>query len=522
MAKSLATSVAAKRAEDKLPPHSEEAERAALGCVLVAVEDCLKGMEAHGQAEQDQLLQQLNPQLFYCPGHSVIFRAMVQIRMESHALNLVTLTQWLKEQKLLDDAGGAASLMAMHKEASSVFVFPTYLATLKDKALRRWTIAKQTALGILAEDESLTTEKLQSAFAELHERSSHIGGKSLPFIRIISPKQAREFEPDPKDSLVGEGLLDLGMVATIGGKPGVGKSRLTTTLAVAGARGNGNWMGYPVNAQWKTLILQSENSGNRLKDEFSAVPAKLDDYIRVSDFLSYGLCFDRPEFRRELRHFYEQWPFHMLTIDPWNDVMAEDGQADFKQALLNIKSVFFGLPKRPVIVIVAHLRKGGRDSNGRPKTGRELLDELSGSLALGSESRTVFGVQPASQSLDDARIVFDVAKANDCKPEWLREHGTRSAWIRANAAFEHCSDFDWQEYENPGEPERRKLAEEHIIEAFEKSKATSMKPADLVRLLKKLFGVGESTAHRAIGEDGYLRSMLRRNALGQLELKEAK
>lgn len=504
---------------DPLPPHSPEAERAALACVLIALDGVLKGMEAHGQAEQDQLLSQLTPGLFYCPDNALIFHAMVQIRMESHALNLLTLVQWLKDKKKLDDAGGASSIGSLPDASHSVFAFPTFLATLKDKALRRWTLGRRARLLDLASDEALSVERLQAEFAELHERSSHIGGKAMPFIRIVSPKQARDFQPDPTDSLVGEGLIDLGMVVTIGGKPGVGKSRLTTTLAVAGARGNASWMGYPVKAQWKTLILQSENSGKRLKDEFTSVPAKLDEFIRVSDFLSYGLCFDRPEFRRELRHIYEQWPFHMLTIDPWNDVMAEDGQADFKQALLNIKSVFFGLPKRPVIVIVAHLRKGGRDNNGRPKTGRELLDELSGSLALGSESRTVFGVQPATQSLDDARIVFDIAKANDCNPEWLKEHGTRSAWIRANAAFESCSDFDWQEYENPGEPERRKVSEEMLTEVLGNR---AMKAAEIARDLKKRFQIGESTAFRAIGEDGYLRQLLMRDGTGQLKLKEAK
>lgn len=477
--------------------------------------------QAHAQQEQDALLKQLSSSLFYDVRYAQIFAAMITVRMENHALNAITLHQWLKDKKKLENAGGTSEITTLHDAAASVFSFPTHLATLKDKALRRWTLQRTVRLNELAQSENLTVQMLQDEFAEIHERSEQIGNVSMPFIRVITPKKARDFVADPADSMVGEGLIDRGMIITIGGKPGIGKSRLLTTLAVAGARGNGNWMGYPVRCQWRTLLLQTENSGKRLSNEYSCVPEKFDSHILVSDLLSYGLAFDRPEFRRELRAIYERWPFTMLGIDPWNDVTSEEGQSDYKQSLQNIKACFFGLPVRPAIVIIAHLRKAGRDSNGKPKSGREILDELSGSLALGSESRTVFSVQQVTPSMDDPRIVFDVAKANDCEPEWLKEFGTRSAWNRANAAFEK-TEVDWETYDNPGKPNNRAITPEMLFEVF--GSETVLSRATIVKRMMEKFGAKDSSVYAALpgGTRSYLDDVAEVTKENWIKLKKEK
>ena len=141
------------------------------------------------------------------------------------------------------------------------------------------------------------------------------------------------------------------------------------------------------------------------------------------------------------------------------------------------------------------------------KSGRELLHELSGSLKLGSKSRTVFAVQPASYSMDDDRIVFEVAKANDADPAWLSEHGTRSAWHRKNGAFERCAEFDWEEWMNPGAPnsEKRAVTLEMVASIYADTGRPGMKKSELARAVAEKFDVGESTVMRAIQDgSGYL------------------
>lgn len=205
-----------------------------------------------------------------------------------------------------------------------------------------------------------------------------------------------------------------------------------------------------------------------------------------------------------LSRVFDSWPFQAMVIDPWNDVTPDEGMADFSEALLNIERVFWGR-KCPAVIIVAHLRKSGRDATGKRKSGRDLLNELSGSLKLGSKSRTVFAVQPASNRMDDDRIVFEVAKSNDTDPAWLKTHGTRSAWYRRNAAFERCQEFDWDEWLN-GEDRnegKRAISREMIQAVFEETKRPGMKRGELARHLSERNDIGESTAYRVIGQDGY-------------------
>jgi DnaB-like helicase N terminal domain/AAA domain len=501
---------------DELPPNSFEDEQAALSCVL-------QFGDRGSQQNVEATLVQLRPTFFYDHRLKTLHHELVQMTMANVKLDFITLLSWLRDQKSkdqlfnrLEECGGESFLRKTLEAAPTPINFNYYLPKLKECALRRWCLGKTGRLKELAEMTDLSPEQLREEFAEIYEQSVNIGATTQPLIRIVSPAQARAFEADPSDFLVGQGLVSRGMIVTIAGDAGIGKSRLATTLAIAGARGNNRWMNYPIRTKFRTLVLQSENDAHRLKEDCSVIPDNFNDDIRFSDGLSHGLAFDRPEFRRELRRFFEDWPFELMVVDPWNDVTSEDGQKDYKQALLNISACFRGA-KMPAVVIVAHLRKRGRDESAKRKSGRELLGEISGSLALGSTSRTVFAVMPVESSMEDPRIVFEIVKANNCHPDWLREHGTRTAWVRANGAFESVKGFDWGEYDNPGDPERRKVTEDMIKTVFDGEK--ELKPAHLATKLHKVFGVGQSTAFRAVGEDGYLRNMMQRTATGKLQLK---
>ena len=147
-----------------------------------------------------------------------------------------------------------------------------------------------------------------------------------------------------------------------------------------------------------------------------------------------------------------------------------------------------------------------------------MLHEISGTLAIGSTARTVFIVQAASNSMSDDRIIFEVAKANDCKPEWLAEYGTRTAWFRRDGEFPPCDDFDWQQWDNPGNEERRTVTEEMLREVLA-DEPDGLKAWEIAKRIAEKFGVGKSTAARAIEEGGYLRRKITPVSKGGFKLK---
>lgn len=452
---------------------------------------------------------------------------MVKMRFDGHTVDTATVFVWLKTAKKENpelEQWTSIELARIVDCVPTITGFPSYLRTLELMAKKRWAKQEAARLAELADGDQVTDETLRAGLDAFFDRAERQERSGEALLDIITPAQAREYKADPADFLVGDGLIMRGFFVTIGGEPGVGKSRLATTLAVAGARGNATWQGYPVKSKWRTLILQTENQGLRLKEEYTAIPAAYNDHIRVSRSLPNGLAFNSPEFRRELIQFYDKWPFQMIVLDPWNDVSAEDKQADYKEALQNIRRCFVGRPS-PTVVIVAHLRKPRGDASGRRKTGRDLLNELSGSLALGSTSRSVFTIQAGSPSMSDDRIVFEISKANDCSPDWLQEYGTRSAWHRANGAFEVCKDFDWEDWESPSQEKRRSLDASMIRDAFNSmvrdsaEGAKAFKAESLARTTSELFDIGKSTVHRAISEGGYLADLFERDN-GYLRLKK--
>ena len=501
-----------KPAKDALPPHDTEVEQAALGCVILA-------SEMDSQPEADALLLQMRPAMFYGSEERIIHATMTLLRMEKHACDTVMIVQRLRADKQPDQCWRLAAKLA--DVVVSIHNFHDYLSRLKDFALRRWTLAKQARLGELAHATELTPEQLREEFSEILEQSEKIGTSNKPLLDVVSPEEAKLYEPDETDFMVGRGLIMRGQVVCIGGAPGVGKSRLATTLALAGAGMAKEWQGYPVASQWRTLMIQTENNGFRLKEECDAIPKRFSNFIRITRDLPLGMAFGNPEFRRQLLAWYDRWPFELLTIDPLNDLVTEDGQTDFKMALQNIRQVFVGR-RMPAICFVAHLRKS-RGENGavKPKSGRQLLSELSGTLAIGSTARAVFVVQPASSDMSDDRVVFEVAKSSDCKPDFFKEYGSRTAWHRANGAFEKVADFDWHAWDNP-QPEneqRREVKPEMVKQILDGSDGMLM--WELSKAISAEFEVGKSTVARALGEKGYLRHMLKPVAKGGFALKEA-
>jgi hypothetical protein len=262
------------------------------------------------------------------------------------------------------------------------------------------------------------------------------GEKKREWLSLWKPSDFSRFAP-PKDfMLLGDCHLTRGGLTVLGGWAGVGKSRAALGLAIAGATGK-SWMGLPIHARFRTLIIQCENGPFRLKSELAdAMPeGGLDDWLRITPPPAYGLAFQDPGFRIALSEAIADWKPGLVIIDPWNRAADGDKQADYRGAL---DSVFECLPEnpdeKPAILIVHHMRKKSNDAVR--KQGRDLLHELAGSYQIGSAARCVLALEPASADVTNEAVVFTCCKNNDGR------EGEPSAWYRRNGLFDPNPDFD--------------------------------------------------------------------------------
>lgn len=113
----------------RMLPHNDEAEKAVLGSLL---------MNPEAFDEVAQIVK--SPDYFYRPNHQVIYGAIIEIlngANNNSGLDILTLTDYLKKQNLLDKAGGASYIAQLTNSDAIVSHVALYAQMIKDARLRR-------------------------------------------------------------------------------------------------------------------------------------------------------------------------------------------------------------------------------------------------------------------------------------------------------------------------------------------------------------------------------------------------
>jgi hypothetical protein len=491
-----------------LPPHSTQAERAALGCILLAAG--MGGSVTHASmSEVDALIGQLAPRLFYDNRNLLIFRGIVSLRQDNHSVDTVTLIQWLSAQNEIEKVGGFAGVASLPEETPSQFNFGEYLRILRDKAHRRWMIAKSVELQGLAGAETVTLEDTRARLSEIFDASTR-ASQTRGDLKIWRFDQLMEYNAPMHLALVGDNEVRMGYegVTLLAGPGSSGKSLAVSSLALAGALGHGLWMGRRVHRQFRTLIIQAENGATRLKKELETIAknhpdADLQEWVMVSDPPEGGIPFHRPEFRASVRRLVEQLKPDLVVLDPWSHVAVEDAAKEVVDKIAEIRSCFPAGDQCPGLLIVAHTKKPRAED---VKKGRSLGYSVSGSVALLNTARCCYMLLPWSDDLEDDRIYWACVKLNDGSmypaSVWRRRFGT---------FFDHDPRTDPTTWgDEPDRGDRRTITEEMIADVFRQQKRPGMKRGELVKFLVEYNPdeVSESTAWRALSKSGYAKSWI--------------
>ena len=132
---------ATRAAEDRLPPHSPEAEVGGLGCVLLS------------PAVLEEFLARFGAdRVFFDLRHQTVWDAMVTMRDGGLAIDLITLQQRLKDVKQLDQVGGLGWLGTLPDTVPSAANWQYYADIVWEKFLLRRTVQfNMAAVGRLYE-----------------------------------------------------------------------------------------------------------------------------------------------------------------------------------------------------------------------------------------------------------------------------------------------------------------------------------------------------------------------------------
>jgi replicative DNA helicase len=152
---------------DRMPPFSQEAEQAALGAMLLDKEAIVISNELLGADD------------FYRDSHRLIFMAIRGLEQEGHPVDMVTVTEALRQKEALDKCGGMSYLASLANLVPTTAGIRHYAKIIKDKALLRRLIRVTDEINLRCYEEiddvySLIGQAEQSVF-EIGQGRSGLG-----------------------------------------------------------------------------------------------------------------------------------------------------------------------------------------------------------------------------------------------------------------------------------------------------------------------------------------------------------
>lgn len=118
----------ASKTQERLPPHSEEAEQGVIGCCLTVPMQCVP---------EAQIVIRSND-YFYDLRHQTIWESINALELRE--MDFISVVGHLKKRKLLDEVGGVAYLNACQDAVPSTANLPTYLSEMEEGFVLRRAI----------------------------------------------------------------------------------------------------------------------------------------------------------------------------------------------------------------------------------------------------------------------------------------------------------------------------------------------------------------------------------------------
>jgi replicative DNA helicase len=217
----------------RVPPQNLDAEQSVLGSILL-----------HNQA-LNNALEILDAGDFYSEAHRRIFQAIVELSEKNEPCDLITLSNLLKDKKLLDKTGGMSYLASLVDNVPSSANVSHYSKIVKEKSILRGLIG--TATEIIQKSYDLGTdvdEVLDQAEHAIFEISENKIKPAFSPFKVIIKESIKHVERlyERKELITGvptgfekiddltSGLQNSDLII-IAGRPSMGKTAFALSIA---------------------------------------------------------------------------------------------------------------------------------------------------------------------------------------------------------------------------------------------------------------------------------------------------
>lgn len=441
---------------DKVPPHSNDAEMAVLGAIML------------DKTALSKVTELLEPDSFYKEAHKKIFETMLSMSERSITVDIISLSEELQRRALLQPIGGTYFLSEINARTPSAANVEHYARIVQEHHLKRLLI--QASSRILEHAYDATTDALEEIdhaesmifeIAEKRLRKSYVGMDKLAretfdMLAKMTNGSKESLSGVPTgyakldDMLGGLRKSDLVIIAA---RPSMGK----TALALSIARNAAMESGVPVAffsiemaaVQLVVRLLSSEariNAHNILTgkiheaDEFARLAQKLDKLSHTPLYIDDSAALSIMELRAKCRRLKAEKNVGLVIIDYlqlMHTAKAESREREISQISRSLKQ----LAKELDIPVVA-LSQLNRSLESRSDK-RPMLSDLRESGSIEQDADVVMFVNRpehyAISTYDDGSPTDNTAELIIGKQRNGPIGTVRVAYLKDYARFENLA-----------------------------------------------------------------------------------
>ncbi len=371
----------------RVPPHADDAEKSILGAILIDKNAIVDISVA------------LRSEMFYNENNGKIYEGMMTLYENRDPIDVLTVSDWLKKEKLLDRVGGKSYLAELSNEVPVASHVIKYSQIVRDCYIKRLLISAGAEMGEMGFDEGKPLiEILDKAEQSIYALSQTHIKKSF-----VAIKDALAESFDRLDSLhnspdglrgVPSGFADLdnmlaGMqdsnLIILAARPGIGKTTFATNIAQYVAVEKKMPVGYFALEMSNLEMVDRMLVGQANIDAWKLKTGNLkdDDFAKLSEAM--GVMADSPlfiddtpgqsilEIRTKARKLHSQVGLKLLVVDYLQLVV---GDKSYESRVQEVGAISQGLKNlaRELRVPVLALSQLNRGIENRTDKSPQLSD----------------------------------------------------------------------------------------------------------------------------------------------------
>lgn len=379
---------------ERIPPHSDDAEKSVLGSVLLD-KDALY-----------EVLEIVKPEDFYSEMHREIYTAVIELYRKSQPVDILTVSEELKKRKSLEMTGGRAYIALLSTAVPSTSNAGEYAKIVAEKAILRRLIGTASEIIEKGYQEKMdSSEVLDFAERGIFEIAQSRQKKDFALIKDVLWSNIATIDEMSKleGNLTGltTGFIDLDArtsglqrsdLIMLAARPSMGKTAFALNIAQHAAikskakvlifslEMSREQLGLRMLSMESRIEMQKLKTGNLERRDWDQIHIALDTLSRTSIYIDDTPGITAMEIKNKCRRLKAEKGLDLIVID-YLQLMSYEGRAESRQQEITALSRFLKQLAREMdcpVVVLSQLSRAPEQRNDH----RPILSDLreSGSI----------------------------------------------------------------------------------------------------------------------------------------------